>query len=166
MLSSSDASSVREQYIEYGFLSDICKEMWQREYALDILHCHTDFSGYDVVLEANGIQRHVQLKSSHNSAKTASQKINVKLREKPSGCVIWIRFDEDTLNQTNYLWYGCENGGPLPDLGNAVVRHSKANTDGVKLERPGLRKLNKGAFNEVDSIGVLADMLFGKINPR
>ncbi len=163
MLTHTDHSSVREQYIEYGFISDVCKEMWKRGYAVDILHCHTDLSGYDVLFEANGIQRHVQLKSSYNGGNTSRQKINLKLGEKPSGCVIWIRFDEDTLNQTSYLWYGCENGGPLPNLGTMVAKHSKGDADGVKAERQGLRVLNKGNFDEVDSISMLVDMLFGEI---
>lgn len=160
MLNHTDASSVREQYIEYGFLSDICKEMWKRGHAVDILHCHTDLSGYDVLLEANGIQRHIQLKSSYNGATTSRQKINGKLTTKPSGCVIWIRFDEKTLEQTSYLWFGCKHGGRLPDLGDKVAKHSKGNADGVKLERQGLRVLNKGVFEAVEDITKLADLLF------
>ena len=31
----SEASSLREQYIEYGFLADLCREMWRRGTAVD-----------------------------------------------------------------------------------------------------------------------------------
>ena len=66
-----DASSLREQYLEYGFLGELCREMWKRGIEMDILRSHTDRSGYDILLEANGVERHVQMKSSFVGAKTA-----------------------------------------------------------------------------------------------
>jgi len=83
----SNDSSLREQYLEYVFLADLCREMWKRGEPVDVLHSHTDRSGYDLLLEANGIQRHVQLKSSFEGAKTSRQNINIRLAERPSGCV-------------------------------------------------------------------------------
>lgn len=157
----SEASSLREQYIEYGFLADLCREMWQRGEALDILHCHTDRSGYDVVLEINGIQRHVQLKSSFDGAKTSRQKINVLLSGKPSGCIVWIRFDPATLEQTSYHWFGGLPGKPLPEIGDRIAKHSKGNRLGTKAERPNIRVINRGQFTNVPSVTDLTDLLFG-----
>ena len=77
------ASSLREQYLEYALLGALCQEMWRRGLEMDILRSHTDRSGYDILLEADGIQRHVQLKSSFVGAKTSRQKINVKLANRP-----------------------------------------------------------------------------------
>jgi DNA mismatch endonuclease (patch repair protein) len=148
----SEASSLREQYIEYGFLADLCREMWRRGTAVDVLHCHTDRSGYDVVLEAGGIQRHVQLKSSFEGAKTARQKINVRLADKPSGCIVWIRFDAETLEQTSYLWFGGLPGAALPDIGGRIGKHSKGDSDGMKAERPDIRVVNRGEFARVGTI--------------
>ena len=162
----SEASSLREQYIEYGFLADLCREMWRRGKALDILHCHTDRSGYDVVLETDGIQRHVQLKSSLQGAKTARQKINVRLADKPSGCIVWIRIDPETLDQTSYLWFGAAPGDALPDIGDRVGKHSKGDKDGTKAERPDIRVVNKGQFKPVETIGQLADLLFGEVGSK
>lgn len=157
----SEASSLREQYIEYGFLADLCREMWQRGIAVDVLHCHTDRSGYDVVLEANGIQRHVQLKSSFDGAKTSRQNVNVQLAEKPSGCIVWIRFDPDTLIHTGYLWFGGAPGTPLPHISDRIAKHTKGDREGTKAERHGIRVINKGQFKRVESISWLADILFG-----
>jgi len=157
----SEASSLREQYIEYGFLADLCREMWRRGMAVDVLHCHTDRSGYDVVLEADGLQRHVQLKSSFEGAKTARQKINVRLAGKPSGCIIWIRFDAETLDQTSYLWFGGDPGAPLPDIGDRVAKHSKGDRAGTKAERPDIRVINRGQFSRLETMAELADRLFG-----
>ena len=101
----SGASSLREQYLEYGFLGQLCQEMYRRDVGMDILRSHTDRSGYDILLEANGVERHVQLKSSFVGAKTAIQKINMRLADKPSGCVVWVRFQRDTfeLDTRKYL---------------------------------------------------------------
>jgi len=161
----SEASSLREQYIEYGFLADLCREMWRRGVAVDVLHCHTDRSGYDVLLEANGIQRHVQLKSSFEGARTARQKINLRLTEKPSGCVVWIRFDAPTLVATGYLWFGGLPGEPLPPAGDRIARHTKGDREGTKAERRDIRIISRGRFGPVPTIAGLADLLFGK-EPR
>ncbi len=155
-----NASSLREQYLEYGFLGELCREMWKRGIEMDILRSHTDRSGYDIVLEANGIERHVQLKSSFVGAKTARQKVNVKLADRPSGCVIWVQFDPATLELANFLWFGGGPGVALPDLGERVGKHSKANKDGHKARRTAIRVLNKGQFKTIPTIARLADHLF------
>ena len=156
------ASSLREQYLEYGFLNGLCREMWQRGELMDVLRSHTDQSGYDLLLEAHGIQRHVQLKSSFLGAKTARQKVNTRLAERPSGCIVWIRFDPETLEQTEFLWFGGDPGAPLPEMGDRVVRHTKGNAQGVKADRSGIRVLNKGQFDRVVGFDALADRLFGR----
>lgn len=157
----SHASSLREQYLEYGFIDGLCKVMWQRGELMDVLRSHTDQSGYDLLLEARGIQRHVQLKSSYLGAKTARQSINVRLAERPSGCVVWIRFDPQTLEQASFKWFGSVPGHPLPSLPEKIAKHSKGNADGVKVERPNIRVLNKGAFDTILGFEALADRLFG-----
>lgn len=157
----SHASSLREQYLEYGFLDGLCKVMWKRSTLLDVLRSHTDQSGYDLLLEAGGIQRHVQLKSSYNGAKTARQSINVRLTEKPSGCVVWVWFDPATLEQTSFLWLGAAPGEPLPSLSDRIAKHTKGNSIGVKAARPSIRVVNKGAFEAVAGFEALASRLFG-----
>lgn len=154
------ASSLREQYLEYGFLGELCREMWKRGIEMDILRSHTDRSGYDILLEANGIERHVQMKSSFIGAKTARQKINIRLSDKPSGCVIWVRFDPKTFEFAEFLWFGAPPGEPLPDLGDKIGRHEKGDQHGYKAQRAAIRVINKGAFEIVPSFSKLADRLF------
>ena len=112
----SHASSMREQYLEYGFLAGLSKVMWRRGELMDVLRSHTDQSGYDLLLEVRGIERHVQLKSSYIGAKTSRQNVNMRLADRPSGCIIWIRFDPETLEQVQFLWLGSAPGKPLPDF--------------------------------------------------
>lgn len=155
-----NASSLREQYLEYGFLGELCREMWMRGIEMDILRSHTDRSGYDILLEANGVERHVQMKSSFVGAKTARQKINIRLADKPSGCVVWVRFDPETLELADFLWFGAAPGAPLPDPGDRIGRHAKGDHSGYKAERAAIRVINKGRFERVLSMSELTDRLF------
>lgn len=159
----STASSLREQYLEYGFLDGLCKVMWKRGELMDVLRSHTDQSGYDLLLEACGLQRHIQLKSSYLGGKASRQNINVRLADRPSGCVVWIWFDPDTLEQVNFHWFGAAPGDPLPPLPERKGKHTKSNANGIKAERPKIRVLNKGEFDKVLGFEALADRLFGKV---
>ena len=157
-----EKATLREQYLEYGIIAGICKEMWQRGREMDILRSHTDQGGYDILLEVAGLQRHIQLKSSFVGAKTSKQKINLKLTEKPSGCVVWMLFDHDTLDQAGFLWFGGKPGQPLPNLGDRIARHTKGDASGHKAKRLGFRVLNKGAFVKLESFYELTSALFGE----
>jgi hypothetical protein len=157
----STASSLREQYLEYGFLDGLCKVMWKRGVPMDVLRSHTDQSGYDLLLEAQGIGRHVQLKSTYNGGRTSKQSINSRLADRPSGCVVWIWFDKDTLEQTSFRWFGAEPGKPLPSLPDRIGKHSKGNAHGFKADRPTMRIVNKGEFESIAGFEELAGRLFG-----
>ncbi len=64
---------------------------------------------------------------------------------KPSGCVIWVYFDEETLEMGPFLFFGGAAGEPLPSLeGMRVARHSKGNAEGFKAERPEIREVPVG----------------------
>lgn len=157
-------SSLREEYLEYIFLGGLCQTAWRRKEELEILRCQTDAQGYDLILEARSHQRHVQLKSSYSGARAASQKISLNLARKPSGCVVWIGFDPVDLTQTEFRFFGGKPGDPLPDLGDRIAKHTKANSKGVKLERTNLRILAKGKFEVLDSYDAVFETLFGPTN--
>ena len=79
-------STYREKLIEHLFVGELLKKSWiDEDCNLEVIKPEVDNSGYDIVLEANGIIRHVQLKASYIGGKTAKQKIHIKLSEKPSG---------------------------------------------------------------------------------
>ncbi len=121
-----------------------------------------DDAGYDLVVGSGPVIRHVQLKTSHVGSSTASVNINVRLAEKPSGCVVWTMFDAETMRIDSHLWYGADPGEPLPSLdGLRVARHSRANTGGVKAERSDIRVLPRGRFEVLNSAADLVDRLFG-----
>jgi len=156
-------SVYREQLIEHLLLGEMLKLSWlQFNASLEISHPSVDRAGFDVVLEANGITRHVQFKSSARTAKTSVQKIQVGLADKPSACVVWILFDPLTLELGPFLFFGNDPGKKIPSLNILkVAKHTKGNAEGVKLERPNLRILPRSCFHKLESVEKLYFRLFG-----
>ena len=113
----SEQSSYREKLLEHLFIGEILRHLWRLGVTTaEFLRPEVDSGGYDLVIACNKIIRHIQLKSSYRGAKTARQNINIRLADKPSGCVVWMIFDETTLELGPFLWYGGLPGEPLPDI--------------------------------------------------
>lgn len=160
-------SSFREKLIEHLFIGELLKLSWSRaEYSLEISKPEVDASGYDIIAESNGYIRHIQLKGSYTGASTSTQKVHTALYNKPSGCVIWIIFNPESLNLGPFLFFGNNAGEPLPDLSNfRIAKHTKGDAQGIKAERPNIRVLNKGHFRRYSTINELYNTLFGCSNP-
>ena len=156
-------SSYREMLLEHLFAGTVMSHLWRNGFQrLELLKSQVDDSGYDLVLEANRVVRHIQLKSSHLGAKTARVGINAALRDKSSGCVIWLRFDPVTLTLGPFLWFGGEPGKSLPDLQSfKIAKHTKANALGIKKERPNIYVIPIAKFQQVGSIEGVVTRLFG-----
>ena len=161
--SDSENSRRREKLIEHVFIGDLMRTLWRQGVReLDVLRGETDASGYDLVLELGSVMRHVQLKASSKKSKTAEQSVHIALARKPSGCVIWVQFDEVTMKLGPFLWFGGPPGTPLPGvLQNRVGRHRKRDSKGVRGERPNIRVLTKGRFTQYKSLKSLTAVLFG-----
>jgi hypothetical protein len=159
-------SAFYEQLVEHVFVSEVLQETWYYfGETVEVLRSEVDASGYDLVFECNDVMRHVQLKTSKEDAKTSSQKVNVALATKPGGCVVWLVRHEDDVTcrmRLSYLVFAGEAGQPLPTLGDfKVARHSKANADGVKSQRPSIRVVPKSRFMHVATTRELVARLFG-----
>ena len=158
-------SSYRETLLEHLFAGEVMRHVWRSGIKrLEILKPQVDDGGYDLVLEANAVVRHVQLKATFLGSKVNRFNVNARLAQKPSGCIVILLFDPVSLELGPFLWFGAAAGSPLPDLNRfAVAKHTKGNARGVKLERPRLRVLPRSAFEEVSSIPELAEKLFGAL---
>lgn len=156
-------SVYRERLLEHLLIGELLKHSWLHHSAsLEVSQPSIDRSGHDVVLEANGITRHVQLKASSLSAKTSKQKVHLGLVNKPSGCVVWVRFDSSTMALGPFLFFGGKPGKPLPSLdGFKVAKHTKGDAEGVKKDRPNIRVIPASKFRKVSSIADLYWELFG-----
>ena len=155
-------STQRELLIEHLFVGELMKAMWRRGLSnVEVSKPQADNNGYDLVLETGKVIRHVQLKSSHRLAKTANVKVHLALESKPSGCVIWVRFEPQTLELGPFLWFGGRPGHQLPSLSSyPVAKHTKGDSTGFKAERPNLRVVRKSSFTRLDSIEEVIDRLF------
>lgn len=156
-------SVYREKMLEHLLVGELLKYSWFHHGAtLEVSQPAIDRSGHDIVLEANGVTRHVQLKTSSTKATTSTQRVHLGLGKKPSGCVIWMRFDADTMQLGPFLFFGGAAGEALPSLaGFKVALHVKGNAEGIKKERPDLRVVPVSQFRKIDTIAGLHAALFG-----
>jgi hypothetical protein len=155
-------SSLREQALGHILLGQLLAFMWRNDGRdIEVLKGEVDRGGYDLVLESNGVIRHVQLKSSFRGSKVREVDVSMKLLRKPGGCILWLEFDRETLAIERFYWYGAPPGMPLPQLGERISRHSKGNRQGEKNERPGHRVLTKRDLQTLADISEVVGKLFG-----
>lgn len=156
-------SSHREALLEHLLAGEIMKRLWLRgDWRLEVLKPQVDDSGYDIVLEANRVVRHIQLKASFRGSKVRVAKVNALLADKPSGCVVFMWFDADTLALGPFAFFGGAPAETLPDLANLKVgRHTKGDAQGVKAERPNIRVVPLARFERLADIDALVVRLFG-----
>lgn len=162
---SSTRSTFFEQMLEHVFVSEVLQEAkFRYEKEVEVLRSEIDNRGYDLVLECNGVLRHVQLKGSYHESKTAKQNVHQDLATKPNGCVVWYvwRVDAETRRiELSYLYFGEEPGRVLDLSGFPVAKHTKGNAQGEKKERPAIREVSKKHFQRMETIGALMEKLFG-----
>ncbi|MGN3973653.1 hypothetical protein [Tsuneonella sp. SYSU-LHT278] len=160
---SPEHSVLREKVVEHVFLAELSRTLLlDLKMPFEVLRAEFDAFGYDLVIEANGVLRHVQLKATRASGARASVDVQLALARKPGGCVVWIVVEPDTLEPGSFLWFGGAPGAPLPDTGDRSVRHSRADATGEKKVRPGLRRIPRGMFRRIDTMRELAIAMFGQ----
>lgn len=163
-------SSFYERMVEHVFVAELLQEVFfATGETVEVLRSEVDAAGYDLVVEHGDVVRHVQLKTSRRDARTASQKVHVQLAAKSAGCVVWLVRDErvaDRRIDLSYLYFGGGPKEPLPPLdGFRVARHTKANAEGYKAERPSVRVVPKSRFEPITTTAGLAGRLFGLAIP-
>lgn len=155
-------SSFREKLIEHSLISELLKMSWRNgSCSIEIAKPEVDNQGYDLIMEDLGVIRHVQLKASHIGSSTTRQKLHVALSGKPSGCVVWVYFNEITLELGPFYFFGGSANEKLPTIDDfPVAKHTKGNSDGVKSERPSIRVVSKSKFETLDTVQELYQKLF------
>jgi hypothetical protein len=158
-----ERSSYREMLIEHVFAGELMRHYWlAASDLLEVAKPQVDDGGYDLILQANGVIRHVQLKSSHATSKLASANIALSLGRKPSGCVVIIRFNVQTLAIGPFHFFGATPGSPLPDISAfKPAKNPRPNMEGIKKERLAHRCVPLKQFIPVASLELLAERLFG-----
>jgi hypothetical protein len=159
---SSHASSCLEKVLEHRFLAEVTSTLWRQGVTdFEVLQSQVDSHGYDVVIEALGVIRHIQLKAMVHGGKRQAVGVNQRLAAKPSGGVIWMVYDPATLALGPFYWFGGAPGHRLPELGNRVARHTRGNAAGLKAGRPRHRLIAKSRFALASDAAALVELLFG-----
>lgn len=159
---SPEHSVLREKVVEHVFLAELSRTLLlDLRMPFEVLRAEFDAFGYDLVIEANGVLRHVQLKATRASGARAHVDVQLALAGKPGGCVVWLSVDPQTLDLGPFRWFGGSAGQPLPALGDREVKHSRGDATGDKKVRAGLRRVPRGLFTRVETIRELAIMMFG-----
>lgn len=118
-------SVLREKALEHIFLSDLSKALLlDLSVPFEVLRSEFDANGYDIVVEARGIIRHIQMKVTRVGGKRRNVDINLALADKPSGCVVWMMADPATLNIGPFYWLGATPGLPLTIIDGSITRPS------------------------------------------
>lgn len=154
-------SSAREKVLEYRFLADLTAELFLRDMGFDVLRSDVDALGHDLVIEANGVIRHIQLKAMYRGGKRTRLTANIRLAARPSGCIVWMIYDLVTLGLVSFRWFGGAPGEPLPDIGSRIARHGKCNAMGIKTDRPAHRVIPGRYFTTLPDVSTLTDRMFG-----
>jgi hypothetical protein len=157
------SSTRHEKVFEHKLLGALGEELMHRNVDLEVLHGETDLDGHDVVLEAGNILRHMQLKVMITGGARTDITVNTRLAAKPSACIVWLTYDPAGRNFSHIRWFGERPGQPLPNLGDKLARHTRANSQGVKAYREGHRVLSVGHFEVLEDMGQLVDRLFGML---
>jgi hypothetical protein len=148
--------------LEHAFVAQVTAELWRRGvFDFAVSHSEVDNSGYDLIIEANGVTRHIQLKAMQVAGARRDFGLQRRLAAKPSGCAVLMLHDPVTLNIAEYRIFAGLPGAPIPDLGDRLVKHTKGNSLGEKSERPALRNVPISKFSAVSGIASLVDALFG-----
>ncbi|MCQ4278731.1 hypothetical protein NA643_06515 [Pseudomonas stutzeri] len=155
-------SSYREKIIEHLLIGELLRVSWKnKDFSLEVSKPEVDNAGYDIIAEANGIIRHIQLKATFIGSSTATHKVHISLAKKPSGCVVLVHFNRETLELGPYFYFGAAPGQPLPSVEYLkIAKHTKGDATGIKSERPNIRVLNKGSFRKLLTIDELYNVLF------
>lgn len=104
-------STLRERIAEHVFVGDALRMLWRLGiHDVEVLRLEFDAHGYDLVMARGLLVRPIQFKTG--TAKRPSKVCLARvLAEKPSGCAIWMRLDQD-LNMGPYFWFGAPPPGP------------------------------------------------------
>ncbi len=155
-------SVLRERIVEHLFVGEVLRRLWQRGVTdVEVLRAEFDAGGYDLVLSHRATVRHLQLKTSVDAGQADRVVVNLRLVQKPSGCVLWIVVDH-ALNLLTFRWFGGPPGEPLPDPdGHRSARQTRANADGIKPMRPGHRVVHRREFEVLDTLDAVLQRLFG-----
>ena len=118
------------------------------------------------MIAANGVTRHIQLKTKNLAGKRVSYGTSKRLADQPSGCVIVLHVDDENLKIRQYGLFAAPPGHPLPNITSyRATKHTKGDSMGRKTVRKDRWEVPKSKFDIHESVAGLYDALFGPESP-
>jgi hypothetical protein len=174
-------SPMIEKILEYRFLAELTSELYKHDTPCDVMRGDVDHYGYDLVIEANGILRHIQLKGITAAAKEEGKKgkggkewgqgwhCNDNLWELGSGCIVLLKHEEHCSKISGIKFFG---GPPGKKLSEAPTLDTKDPPEprAVKGKKPSKKVwVTQSYFGEPlkkgEEVKELARLLFGELPP-
>jgi hypothetical protein len=156
-------STLRASIVEHVFIGDLFRRLWERRvFDVEVLRGEIDAGGYDVVFRYGKIFRHIQLKTGYTDGSKRSVPVNLKIGDKPSGCVIWIILTRD-LKIDSFLWFGGLPGTRFPDIQSMRVTKQTRGPPGAKKPRSSHRNLPSSRFKKLKTHDEVLAKLFGDL---
>lgn len=157
-----EKSTLRERIVEHVFIGEALRGLWRQGiYDVEVLRGEFDAHGYDLVMGRGPLVRHIQFKTGLRDA-PARVSIATALADKPSGCVIWISVDPDSLDMGPFYWFGGAPGEPLPALDAfATPRRIGRTAKGTRPPRTNHRLVPPSRFERLDTLDDVLARLFG-----
>jgi hypothetical protein len=154
------SSSLIARILEYQLVGAVGAELLSRGKTFEVLKSDVDADGYDLIIEAGGIVRHVQLKAKVQGGKARKITCHTRLAGKPSGCIVAITYNPVSYQAVEYACFGGAPGQPLPDIGSSIARRSTHNSSGERPLRAEHRDVRLSEFMRIGSIPELMEWLF------
>ena len=158
-------STLRERIAEHVFVGDALRTLWCLGiHDVEVLRSEFDAHGYDLVMARGPVVRHIQFKTG-TTRKPAKVSLARVLAEKPSGCAIWMRLDQD-LSMGPYFWFGGSPGQPLPAInGYPNTLRPTRNKEGLRPVRSNHHDVPGSVFRERAKLEEILRDLFGDLTP-
>ena len=143
-------SKLREQIVEYRFLSDLFIYCAAQNKELELLKSEHDSFGYDIILKIDSVIKYIQLKSKKEDGSTSIWDIRKSLLENGDGTVILL----EIIYQKKNIKLKCR-----------ILNKERIST---VLSRPTSDnktwkcRVNKGDLIEASSVGEIYDYLFNE----
>jgi hypothetical protein len=156
-------SSLRERIVEHIFVGETLKRLWVRGVMdVEVLRSEFDAHGYDLILSRGHLVRHIQFKTGTQN-RPLKVSVSSGLADKPSGCIIWIKVDDD-LEMGPYFWFGSSPGKPLPDVSAyPFPKRPTHNSKGKRPERKNHRLIPGRDFKMIQDLDGLLGALLGDL---
>jgi len=152
-----------ENLFRHAFLYEISRELLLQDppRKLTVLNSEVDDSGVDIVLMLGTVTRHVQMKTLNKRMAPNGYNIADSVFQIPGGCVIWLRYDQESMTPVNYHFFGKQGNGILGNQDDFEVGRRKKGSTWV--DRPGYRWVKTSHATHKDrSISELCAILFGE----